>query len=87
MIYTSSRPYPRHSRRVNPRHNRRMTRAQQREWLAFLRVLTVGAGVFLAMAGAGPDPAEIANLPLSIFGTVLAMAAALGLVDNNAERR
>lgn len=87
MIYTSSRPYPRHSRRATPRHYRRMTRAQQREWLTFLRVLTVGVGVFLAMAGAGPDPAEIVNLPLSIFGTVLAMIAALGLVDNNAERR
>lgn len=82
MIYTSSRPYPRHSRRATPRHYRRMTRAQRKNILTFLRLLTVGAGVLLAIAGCGADHAEITNLPLSIFGTVLAMVASFGLTDD-----
>ena len=82
MIYTSARPYPRHSRKTMPRHNRRMTRTERKNMLTFLRLLTVGAGVLLAISGAGPDPAQITNLPLSIFGTVLAMVASFGLNDD-----
>ena len=83
MIYTSSRPYPRHSRSYNPRHYRRMTRAQHKKLLTVLRLLTVGVGILLAVAGTGADPAVIANLPLSIFGTLLALVASIGLTDDD----
>lgn len=75
------RPRYRHTTQSNPRHYRRMDRHRRKETLDLLRMFTVGGGIFLAIAGAGQDPVT-ANFPLMVFGTVLAMIAALGLVDD-----
>ena len=75
------RPRYRHTTQTNPRHYRRMDRHQRKDALNLLRMFSVGGGVFLAVAGAGHDTIN-ANLPLMIFGAVIAMAAAIGLVDD-----
>ena len=85
MTVITSHTYSRRSR--SPRHNRKLTRSQRRDLLILSRVLLVGVGCFLTIAGAGPDPAVTLNLPLSIAGVVLAMGASLGLSEPDAGRR
>ncbi len=78
MIY----PMHKHTTHRSCRHTRRMTRAQKRERITFLRLLVVGGGVLLAISGAG----IATNIPLSIFGTIIAMVASYGLVDDGPVR-
>lgn len=81
MIYTSIRPYPRHSRRPNPRHRRRMTRAQRKELVTLIRLMAVGLGFLMGMCGSGPDPAVATNFPLTIAGCLISVIAAIGIDD------